>query len=327
MHGEEGRAREVPVEAEPLGHVSRAGADPEVVDRASFDGEAPGVGPQKPEQAGEQRRLAGAVGADQAERFAAAHLERHAVERAGPPAEAPVGLGHRVDGNHGRDDTDSGFREYGLFFGAFSTRISTMIEVQGLSKRYPTRLAVDDVTFSVKQGEIVGFLGPNGAGKTTTMRVLTGFLPPTSGMGAGRGTRRRGGSRRRRAPRSDTCPSPRPPTSRCGSASTCRSARASKGSRAGPCAGASPRRWTSACSARSPAGRSRACRRGSASARRWPGRSSTSRPFSCSTSRRSASTRCRSSRSARRSACSGATAPCCSRRTSCRRSSRCATAC
>ncbi|HTR04030.1 MAG TPA: ATP-binding cassette domain-containing protein [Thermoanaerobaculia bacterium] len=56
-----------------------------------------------------------------------------------------------------------------------------MIEVQGLSKRYPTRLAVDDVSFSVRQGEIVGFLGPNGAGKTTTMRVLTGFLPPTSG--------------------------------------------------------------------------------------------------------------------------------------------------
>jgi len=57
-----------------------------------------------------------------------------------------------------------------------------MIEVQGLSKRYPTRLAVDDVTFSVKRGEIVGFLGPNGAGKTTTMRVLTGFLPPSSGL-------------------------------------------------------------------------------------------------------------------------------------------------
>jgi ABC-2 type transport system ATP-binding protein len=56
-----------------------------------------------------------------------------------------------------------------------------MIEVQGLSKRYPTRLAVDDVTFSVRRGEIVGFLGPNGAGKTTTMRVLTGFLPPSSG--------------------------------------------------------------------------------------------------------------------------------------------------
>ena len=56
-----------------------------------------------------------------------------------------------------------------------------MIEVQNLTKRYPTRLAVDDVTFSVRQGEIVGFLGPNGAGKTTTMRVLTGFLPPTAG--------------------------------------------------------------------------------------------------------------------------------------------------
>jgi ABC-2 type transport system ATP-binding protein len=56
-----------------------------------------------------------------------------------------------------------------------------MIEVQNLTKRYPTSVAVSDVTFSVRQGEIVGFLGPNGAGKTTTMRVLTGFLPPTSG--------------------------------------------------------------------------------------------------------------------------------------------------
>jgi len=56
-----------------------------------------------------------------------------------------------------------------------------MIEVQSLTKRYPTRLAVDDVTFSVREGEIVGFLGPNGAGKTTTMRVLSGFLPPTAG--------------------------------------------------------------------------------------------------------------------------------------------------
>ena len=56
-----------------------------------------------------------------------------------------------------------------------------MIEVQNLTKRYPTEVAVSDVTFSVREGEIVGFLGPNGAGKTTTMRVLTGFLPPTSG--------------------------------------------------------------------------------------------------------------------------------------------------
>src|SRR5262245_1765169 len=56
-----------------------------------------------------------------------------------------------------------------------------MIEVQGLTKRYGTQAAVADVTFSVRQGEIVGFLGPNGAGKTTTMRVLTGFLPPSEG--------------------------------------------------------------------------------------------------------------------------------------------------
>ena len=42
-------------------------------------------------------------------------------------------------------------------------------------------LAVDDVSFSIAPGEVVGFLGPNGAGKTTTMRMLTGFLPPTEG--------------------------------------------------------------------------------------------------------------------------------------------------
>jgi ABC-2 type transport system ATP-binding protein len=56
-----------------------------------------------------------------------------------------------------------------------------MIEVQNLTKNFPTQTAVADASFSVKEGEIVGFLGPNGAGKTTTMRVLTGFLPPTSG--------------------------------------------------------------------------------------------------------------------------------------------------
>ena len=56
-----------------------------------------------------------------------------------------------------------------------------MIEVQGLTKRYGRTVAVQDVNFSVKKGEILGFLGPNGAGKTTTMRVLTGFLPPTLG--------------------------------------------------------------------------------------------------------------------------------------------------
>lgn len=56
-----------------------------------------------------------------------------------------------------------------------------MIEVEGVTKRYGPTTAVKNISFHVARGEIVGFLGPNGAGKTTTMRVLTGFLPPTSG--------------------------------------------------------------------------------------------------------------------------------------------------
>jgi len=56
-----------------------------------------------------------------------------------------------------------------------------MIEVEGLTKRYGRQTAVDGITFNVQKGEILGFLGPNGAGKTTTMRILTCFLPPTSG--------------------------------------------------------------------------------------------------------------------------------------------------
>ena len=56
-----------------------------------------------------------------------------------------------------------------------------MIKVEGLTKRYARTVAVDNISFEVEKGDIVGFLGPNGAGKTTTMRVLTCFLPPTSG--------------------------------------------------------------------------------------------------------------------------------------------------
>jgi len=56
-----------------------------------------------------------------------------------------------------------------------------LIEVSGLSKRYGDLWAVRDVSFKVAGGEVVGFLGRNGAGKTTTMRMLTGYLPPTSG--------------------------------------------------------------------------------------------------------------------------------------------------
>ena len=56
-----------------------------------------------------------------------------------------------------------------------------MIEVHNLTKRYARHEAVRGISFSVDRGEIVGFLGPNGAGKTTTLRMLTGYLPPTSG--------------------------------------------------------------------------------------------------------------------------------------------------
>jgi ABC-2 type transport system ATP-binding protein len=56
-----------------------------------------------------------------------------------------------------------------------------MIRAQNLTKTYAGRPAIVDVTFSAEKGEILAFLGPNGAGKTTTMRILTGFLPPTSG--------------------------------------------------------------------------------------------------------------------------------------------------
>jgi ABC-2 type transport system ATP-binding protein len=56
-----------------------------------------------------------------------------------------------------------------------------VIRVENLTKFYGPRLAIADVTFTVHKGEIVGFLGPNGAGKTTTMRILTGYLPPSSG--------------------------------------------------------------------------------------------------------------------------------------------------
>lgn len=56
-----------------------------------------------------------------------------------------------------------------------------MIEIKNLVKNYGTKYALDDISFSVKKGEIVGFLGPNGAGKSTTMNILTGYLSSTSG--------------------------------------------------------------------------------------------------------------------------------------------------
>ena len=62
-----------------------------------------------------------------------------------------------------------------------ATPTNPMIEVQNLTKRFDTKAAIADVTFSVGQGEVLGFLGPNGAGKTTTMRAITGYLPATEG--------------------------------------------------------------------------------------------------------------------------------------------------
>jgi ABC-2 type transport system ATP-binding protein len=59
-----------------------------------------------------------------------------------------------------------------------------MIKTQNLTKSYDGLLAVDDLSFSVEPGEVLGFLGPNGAGKSTTMRMLAGFITPTSGTGS-----------------------------------------------------------------------------------------------------------------------------------------------
>ncbi len=56
-----------------------------------------------------------------------------------------------------------------------------MIKVENLTKTFGPKVAVNDVSFTVERGEVLGFLGPNGAGKSTTMRMVTGFLPPTAG--------------------------------------------------------------------------------------------------------------------------------------------------
>ena len=57
-----------------------------------------------------------------------------------------------------------------------------MIQVQNLRKEFGSKVAVNDVSFSVEKGEVLGCLGPNGAGKSTTMRMITGYFRPTSGQ-------------------------------------------------------------------------------------------------------------------------------------------------
>src|SRR5262245_12768874 len=59
--------------------------------------------------------------------------------------------------------------------------MSALIEVESLSKRFGAIVAVDDVSFTVERGVVMGFLGQTAAGKSTTMRVITGYLPPTAG--------------------------------------------------------------------------------------------------------------------------------------------------
>jgi len=63
-----------------------------------------------------------------------------------------------------------------------ANELQTMIEVEGLTKLYGDFVAIANLNFSVKKGEIVGLLGPNGSGKTTTMRILTGYMPPSEGI-------------------------------------------------------------------------------------------------------------------------------------------------
>ncbi len=67
------------------------------------------------------------------------------------------------------------------FLGGLEDGMSATIEIQHLTKRFGPFTAVDDVSFTVRDGEVLGFLGPNGAGKSTTMKMITGFLTPTAG--------------------------------------------------------------------------------------------------------------------------------------------------
>lgn len=61
-----------------------------------------------------------------------------------------------------------------------------MIEVKNLVKKYGDHAAVDDLSFTVETGKVIGFLGPNGAGKSTTMNIITGYIAPTTWRGTGK---------------------------------------------------------------------------------------------------------------------------------------------
>ena len=89
-----------------------------------------------------------------------------------------------------------------------------MIEITHLTKRYGALTAVDDISFNVAPGEVLGFLGPNGAGKSTTMKMITGFLAPTSGTAQRLRPRRRDATRWPQGASSATCPKARRATAR-----------------------------------------------------------------------------------------------------------------
>ena len=85
-----------------------------------------------------------------------------------------------------------------------------MIEVRNLVKRFGPTVAVDNVSFDVSQGEVLGFLGPNGAGKTTTMRIITCYLPADAGEREGRRSSTPSSRRWRCGGGSGTCPESAP---------------------------------------------------------------------------------------------------------------------
>src|SRR5207248_5328033 len=92
-----------------------------------------------------------------------------------PPCNA-VGLGSLRLARFGRGAAAGGNRQTGRLL-----RSEGMLEIRNLVKKFGPLVAVDDVSFTVPQGEVLGFLGPNGAGKSTTMKMITGFLAPTAG--------------------------------------------------------------------------------------------------------------------------------------------------
>jgi ABC-2 type transport system ATP-binding protein len=96
--------------------------------------------------------------------------------RAGKPCESPVfGLSHFF-----KQEPFPAALPSAQFHANF-LKSHPMIEVENLTKQFGSKRAVDDLSFTVKKGEVLGFLGPNGAGKSTTMRMITGFIPPTAG--------------------------------------------------------------------------------------------------------------------------------------------------